>query len=100
MTPVPALHGLTGPPGSRLRELLGDGLRPSAPLRPVTGCFERVVARVSGGGGAPGEVETVDELLARCRERGSASVAAVRADPSLVTELQLGGWFDATWRMR
>jgi peptidoglycan/xylan/chitin deacetylase (PgdA/CDA1 family) len=42
------LHGLSGPQGSRLAELLGDGARPLAPLRGVSGCFERVVAEVSG----------------------------------------------------
>ena len=40
------------------------------------------------------------ELLAACAERGRSSVEVVRADPSLLMELQLGAWFDATWEVR
>ena len=45
-------------------------------------------------------VADVDELQGLCHERGRSSVAVARADPSLVTELQLGSWFDAGWRLR
>jgi peptidoglycan/xylan/chitin deacetylase (PgdA/CDA1 family) len=50
--------------------------------------------------GSPRSVSTVAELLRLCRERGESSIALVRTDPTLVTELQLGGWFDADWRLR
>jgi peptidoglycan/xylan/chitin deacetylase (PgdA/CDA1 family) len=50
-----------------------------------------------------GEPETVvglGELLAFCHERGRSSLDMARADPSLVPELQLGSWFQASWRER
>jgi peptidoglycan/xylan/chitin deacetylase (PgdA/CDA1 family) len=50
--------------------------------------------------GSPRSVATIAELLRLCRARGESSIALVRADPTLVTELQLGGWFDADWRLR
>jgi peptidoglycan/xylan/chitin deacetylase (PgdA/CDA1 family) len=42
----------------------------------------------------------VGKLVALCRARGGASVAAVRSDPSLLPDLQLGSWFDVHWRFR
>jgi len=39
-------------------------------------------------------------LLRAARERGRSSVAMLRADPSLVTEMQVGSWFNAGWRAR
>jgi hypothetical protein len=48
MSDVALLRPLTGPSGSRLGTLLGPGLEPMAPLRGVTGCFERIVAEVEG----------------------------------------------------
>jgi peptidoglycan/xylan/chitin deacetylase (PgdA/CDA1 family) len=39
-------------------------------------------------------------LLELCRARGASSVALVRADPSLLPELQLGSWFQASWKER
>jgi peptidoglycan/xylan/chitin deacetylase (PgdA/CDA1 family) len=50
--------------------------------------------------GSPRSVPTVTELLRLCGARGESSIALVRTDPTLVTELQLGGWFDADWRLR
>src|SRR5262245_24140799 len=50
-----------------------------------------------------GEPETVagaEELLALCYERGRSSLDIARSDPSLVPELQLGSWFQASWRER
>jgi peptidoglycan/xylan/chitin deacetylase (PgdA/CDA1 family) len=49
-----------------------------------------------------GEPLVVDEqaVLERCRARGRSSLEQLRADPSLVTELQAGSWFDAPWRRR
>jgi peptidoglycan/xylan/chitin deacetylase (PgdA/CDA1 family) len=40
------------------------------------------------------------ELLARCSERGRSSVEIARTDSSLLTELQLGAWFDSVWWLR
>lgn len=40
------------------------------------------------------------ELTRLCRERGRHAVHVVRADPSLLTELQIGSWFAGGWRSR
>jgi peptidoglycan/xylan/chitin deacetylase (PgdA/CDA1 family) len=40
------------------------------------------------------------ELERRCREHGRSSVAMVRADPCLLSELQVGSWFRARWQAR
>lgn len=50
--------------------------------------------------GEPVVVQRPRELLAFCRERGRSAVDIVRADPSLLTELQIGSWFDATLPVR
>jgi peptidoglycan/xylan/chitin deacetylase (PgdA/CDA1 family) len=132
MTRAPAtVHGVTGPPGSRLRELLGAGLAPFVSIPRAAGCLERIVVDTTPRGaeppgvplpagaareealavrlrregaplrwGAPRVVAGVPQLLALCRERGRSSVEMWRADPGLLTELQLGAWFDAGWRMR
>ena len=42
----------------------------------------------------------VRELVGLCRARGRSSVAAMRSDPSLLPDLQLGSWFDVHWRFR
>jgi len=42
----------------------------------------------------------VAELIRACRARGGASLAAVRSDPSLLPDLQLGSWLDVHWRFR
>jgi peptidoglycan/xylan/chitin deacetylase (PgdA/CDA1 family) len=49
---------------------------------------------------APVIVDDLEELLALCRARGRSSIEIARADPSLLTSLQLGAWFDAPWRTR
>ena len=72
------LHGLSGPPGSRLAQLLGEGLEPLASLRGVGGCFERIVADVSAdgpqlapaGAGLPSGPARAEALALRLRERG------------------------------
>jgi peptidoglycan/xylan/chitin deacetylase (PgdA/CDA1 family) len=40
------------------------------------------------------------DLERRCREHGRSSVAMVRADPSLLSEMQVGSWFRARWHAR
>jgi peptidoglycan/xylan/chitin deacetylase (PgdA/CDA1 family) len=42
----------------------------------------------------------VAELVRLCRARGRSSVAVMRSDPSLLSDLQLGSWFDVHWRFR
>jgi peptidoglycan/xylan/chitin deacetylase (PgdA/CDA1 family) len=50
--------------------------------------------------GAPSVVPDLRSLLAFCRARGRSSIEVARADPSLVSGMQLGAWFDAGGRMR
>ena len=50
--------------------------------------------------GAPDELAGPRELLELCRARGRASVDVFRADPTLVTELELGAWCQAGLRHR
>jgi peptidoglycan/xylan/chitin deacetylase (PgdA/CDA1 family) len=50
--------------------------------------------------GAPRIVASLADLLEACRERGRSSIELMRADPTLVTELQVGSWFDGDWRLR
>jgi peptidoglycan/xylan/chitin deacetylase (PgdA/CDA1 family) len=77
----------------------GAGL-PDGAARP-----EAIAARLRARGlelewGEPVQVEGVDELLALCRERGRSSVEMLRAQPSLARQMQIGVWFDGTWRVR
>jgi len=72
------LRGVSGPPGSRLARLLGEGLEPLAPLRGVGGCFERIVVEVSApdaaleraGAGLPSGPAGAEALALRLREQG------------------------------
>jgi hypothetical protein len=130
---VVTLHPVTGPSGSRLAAVLGEGLEPVAPFRSAIGTSTRVIAHVSGSDvslaaardglhegaalaeavavrlarmgeqtawGPPVVVGDLSALLELCRSRGRGSVDIARIDPSLVSELQLGAWFDAPWRTR
>ncbi len=73
------LRPLTGPAGSRLEMLLGPGLEPMAPLRGVTGCFERIVAEVEASNadldaareGLPDGAAVPEALAIRLRARGA-----------------------------
>jgi hypothetical protein len=128
-----SLHGVSGPPGSRLARQLTDEPQLLQTFRPLVAPFPRLVVGVSGpvellaeaGEGLPdgtaraealavrlqrlgvqldwGEPETARsarELLDLCRRRGRSSVDMARADPSLVPELQIGSWFQASRRAR
>ncbi len=50
--------------------------------------------------GEPEVVRGLGALLRLCHERGRSSLDMLRADPSLATELQIGSWFQASWRER
>jgi peptidoglycan/xylan/chitin deacetylase (PgdA/CDA1 family) len=50
--------------------------------------------------GKPDELSDTASFVRLCHARGASSVALVRADPSLLTELQLGSFFHAFWRRR
>lgn len=49
---------------------------------------------------APRRLPSVPALLGLARRRGQESVAAVRAEPDLLPELELGAWTEAGWRTR
>lgn len=120
---------LTGPPGTPLaawldskRHFHGDYFRPLvAPASVIVAATEGAQqnARLPEGAARPeadavlqqrlgmtlewGEsiaVSSVREVEAICRARGRSSVDIIRSDPSLVTELQVGSWFQAAWRGR
>jgi peptidoglycan/xylan/chitin deacetylase (PgdA/CDA1 family) len=66
---------------------------------------EAIAARLRARGfelewGEPVQVKSADELLALCRERGRSSVEMQRVQPSLARQMQIGAWFDGTWRVR
>jgi peptidoglycan/xylan/chitin deacetylase (PgdA/CDA1 family) len=50
--------------------------------------------------GEPDLVPTRPAFLSLCEARGASSVEVARADPTLLTELQLGSFFHAYWRRR
>jgi peptidoglycan/xylan/chitin deacetylase (PgdA/CDA1 family) len=50
--------------------------------------------------GPADELPDVAAFIRLCYARGASSVELVRADPSLLTELQLGAFFHAYWRRR
>jgi len=50
--------------------------------------------------GAPDILPDSTAYLRACRARGVSSVEVVRADPSLLTELQLGAFFNVYWPPR
>lgn len=56
--------------------------------------------RVELSWGEPEMLPSARSYLEACRARGASSVAIVRADPSLLTELQLGSFFNVYWPSR
>jgi peptidoglycan/xylan/chitin deacetylase (PgdA/CDA1 family) len=77
----------------------GEGLAAGAALP------EAIAVRLRDAGvelrwGDPVIVAALPALLELCRARGRSSVELARADPSLLTGMQLGAWFDAPWRTR
>ena len=88
---------LSGPPA--LLDEAGRGL-PEGPAKP-----EAVAVRLRRRGaelswGEPHALPDSSSYLEACRARGISSVEVVRADPSLLTELQLGAYFNVYWPSR
>jgi len=88
---------LSGPPA--LLEEGGEGL-PEGAAKP-----EAVAVRLRRRGvelswGAPDVLPDSSSYVEACRARGVSSVEVVRADPSLLTELHLGGFFNVYWPSR
>jgi peptidoglycan/xylan/chitin deacetylase (PgdA/CDA1 family) len=102
------LEPLVGPLPRPVAKLSGDealieeaarGL-PDGPARP-----EAVAVRLRRRGvrlswAAPDELGDERSYLRACRARGASSVEMVRADPSLLTELRLGAFFNVYWPTR
>jgi peptidoglycan/xylan/chitin deacetylase (PgdA/CDA1 family) len=95
-------HALEGVDPPVAAEISGD---PEAVREASAGLPEGVATpeaivvrgRRSGGElvwGEPRRVGGIAALLRLCRARGVSSVALVRADPSLLSALQIGSWFD------
>ena len=88
---------LSGPAG--LLDEEGRGL-PEGPAKP-----EAVAVRLRRRGaelswGAPHVLRDWSSYVQACRARGFSSVEIVRADPSLLTELQLGAFLNVYWPSR
>jgi peptidoglycan/xylan/chitin deacetylase (PgdA/CDA1 family) len=88
---------VSGPPA--LLDDVGRGL-PEGAAKP-----EALAVRLRRGGaelswGAPDAFPDASSYLQACRARGVSSVEIVRADPSLLTELQLGAFFNIYWPPR
>jgi len=91
------VHRISG--ASEVVEGVAAGL-PGGPAQP-----EALAVRLRRQGvrlqwGAPDELAGPRELLELCRARGRSSVDLFRADPTLVTELELGAWCQAGLRHR
>ncbi|MCA1842076.1 MAG: polysaccharide deacetylase family protein [Actinobacteria bacterium] len=124
------VHRVGGLPGSGLERWLARGPHHHARHRALVGALPVIVAGVSGSPeplagdlpGGPARAEAVAVRLRRaghdvavgppiqasnlgaflrdCEARGHNAVDVVRADASLVTEMQVGSWFDAGFSLR
>jgi peptidoglycan/xylan/chitin deacetylase (PgdA/CDA1 family) len=88
---------ISGP--ESLLDEAGRGL-PDGAARPEAVAVRLRRAGVELSWGDPDRVPTRSSFLRLCRSRGASSVELVRADPTLLTELQLGSFFHAYWRRR
>jgi peptidoglycan/xylan/chitin deacetylase (PgdA/CDA1 family) len=88
---------LSGPPA--LLNDAGRGL-PEGAAKPE-GLAVRLRRRgVELSWGAPHVLADASSYVQACRARGASSVEVVRADPSLLPELQLGAFFNVYWPSR
>jgi peptidoglycan/xylan/chitin deacetylase (PgdA/CDA1 family) len=122
-----AVRVLGGAADDRLGRWLDRGDHLLGGLRPLVGPQPQIVVGVEDGAATDGSTEAMAEaaavrlrrtgaeprtvpvrgpvrtrgdLVALCRRRGRDSVLVWRTDPSLLPELQLGGWYIADWRGR
>jgi peptidoglycan/xylan/chitin deacetylase (PgdA/CDA1 family) len=82
--------------------LLEDTARalPDGAARPEAIAVRLRRAGVELGWGAPDVLPDAAAFIRLCHSRGASAVELARADPSLLTELQLGAFFHAYWRRR
>ncbi len=88
---------LSGP--AALLESAEDGL-PAGAATPEAVAARLRRARAQLDWGEPVVIPDTPSLVRFYRSRGSSSVELMRADPSLLTEMQLGAFFNAYWRRR
>ena len=88
---------VSGPP--ELLDDVGRGI-PEGAAKPEALAVRLRRRGVELAWGAPHVVADSSSYLRACRERGNSSVEVVRADPSLLTELQLGAFFNVYWPSR
>ncbi|HEX5467787.1 MAG TPA: polysaccharide deacetylase family protein [Gaiellaceae bacterium] len=96
--PFPRLVARVSGPERELEEA-ARGL-PSGAAKP-----EALAVRLRRAGaelswGPPDALPDTAAYLRLCHERGASSVELVRADPTLLTEMQIGAFFHAYWRRR
>ncbi|HXY80410.1 MAG TPA: polysaccharide deacetylase family protein [Gaiellaceae bacterium] len=105
------LHALALPGGDELRPLGEPQLRVAARVAggvevPEGAAWpEAIAARLRGRStpvtwGAPVVPASPRELERLSYERGRSAVDVLRADPQLLTSLQIGTWFSAAWHAR
>jgi len=73
---------------------------PDGAARPEAIAVRLRRAGVEVSWGAPDELPDLAHFIRLCHARGASSVELVRADPSLLTELQVGAFFHAYWIRR
>jgi peptidoglycan/xylan/chitin deacetylase (PgdA/CDA1 family) len=93
--PVVQISGLPAEVLERAARGLPDG---AAKAEAVAVRLRRAGVKLDWG--APHVATDVASLVRLQRARGASSVEMVRADPSLLTEMQVGAYFDAYWRRR
>lgn len=83
-------------------DILDDVLRslPSGPAQAEGAAVRLRRAGVELSWGHADRVPDGPSYLRLCHERGASSVELLRADPSLISELQVGSFFHAYWRLR
>ena len=109
----------TSPPYGELRPLVGPFSRPIVRITGPGTLLDKVadglpkgVARAEAiavrlrrtgvelSWGQPDALHDTASFIRLCRARGASSVELVRADPSLLTEMQVGAFFHAYWHRR
>lgn len=88
---------LSGPPA--LLDDVGRGL-PEGAAKPEALAIRLRRLGVELSWGAPHVLADSSSYVQVCRARGASSVEVIRADPSLLTELQLGAFFNVYWPSR
>jgi peptidoglycan/xylan/chitin deacetylase (PgdA/CDA1 family) len=96
--PFPRLVGRV----SASEELLADAARslPDGVARPEAVAVRLRRAGVELSWGTADVLPDAAAYLSLCHARGASSVALVRADPTLLTEMQLGAFFHSYWIRR